>query len=229
MPGMKTYGQFCSIAKALEIVGERWTPLIMRELICGSSRFNEIHRGVPRISPSLLSKRLNVLEQAGIVRRAEETGGYQLTPAGWELKPVIEMLGVWGQRWVRGQLSDDDFDPDLLMWDIRRRINLEHFPQHRTCICFEFSDMPREKALYWLVGSADGVELCITEPGYDVDLFVTTDVRTMTRVWNGDLTLTSKIEDGSIDLHGQSKLREEFHSWLRLSLFANVERAAKGD
>ena len=226
---MKTYGQFCSIAKALEIVGERWTPLIMRELICGGSRFNEIHRGVPRISPSLLSKRLNLLEQAGIVERVKETGGYQLTPSGWELKPVIEMLGVWGQRWVRGRLSDEDFDPDLLMWDMRRRINLEKFPQTRTCICFEFTDMPRDKALYWLVGSSQGVELCITEPGFDVDLYVTTDVRTMTRVWNGDLPLADKIEDGSIDVHGPSNLRGAFHSWLKLGMFADVEPVAKGN
>lgn len=222
---MKAYGQFCSIAKALEIVGERWTPLIMRELICGSSRFNEIQRGVPRISPSLLSKRLNDLERAGVVRRSEETGGYELTTAGWELKPVIETLGIWGQRWVRGQLRDDDFDPDLLMWDLRRRINLEAFPASRTCIRFEYPEMPRKKSLYWLVGSSQGVELCISDPGFEVDLFVTTDVRTMTLVWTGDLALAQKIEDGSIDLHGSSELRAAFCSWLQLNMFAGVASA----
>lgn len=220
---MKGYGQFCSIAKALEVVGERWTPLIMRELICGSSRFNEIHRGVPRISPSLLSKRLNDLERAGVVRRTETTGGYELTAAGWELKPVIETLGVWGQRWVRGQLGNDDFDPDLLMWDLRRRINLSAFPDTQTCVCFEFTDVPREKSRYWLVGSSQGVELCVSDPHFDVDLFVTTDVRTMTLVWNGDLPLVGKVEDGSIDLHGPSKLRAAFRSWLQLSLFAGIQ------
>ncbi len=224
---MKSYGQFCSIAKALEIVGERWTLLIMRELICGSSRFNDIQRGVPRISPSLLSKRLSFLEGEGIIERVETTGGYQLTAAGWELKPVVEMLGVWGQRWVRGRLNDNDFDPDLLMWDMRRRIALEKLPPTRICLCFVFTDAPREKASYWLVGSPDGVELCVAEPGFDVDLFITTDVRTMTKVWNGDSALADKIRDGAIDLYGPSNLRQQFPSWLRLGMFAHVGTAAE--
>ena len=129
---MKSYGQFCSIAKALEVVGERWTPLILRELICGSSRFSEIHRGVPRISPALLAKRLSDLEKSGVISRVAASGGYELTPAGWEIKPVIESLGVWGQRWVRGQLSPEEFDPDILMWDMRRRIDLNVFPHEKT-------------------------------------------------------------------------------------------------
>ena len=161
---MKSYGQFCSIAKALEIVGERWTPLIVREFICGSARFSEIHRGIPRISPSLLTKRLTDLEKAGVIRKVEETVGYELTQAGWELKPMVETLGVWGQRWVRGQLSDDVLDPDLLMWDVRRRINVEAMPASRTCLCFEFTDAPDNASLYWLVKSETGVELCITDP-----------------------------------------------------------------
>lgn len=225
MRDMKSYGQFCSIAKALEIVGERWTLLILRELICGGCRFNEIHRGVPRISPSLLSKRLNFLERQEIIERVVATGYYRLTPAGWELKPIVEALGVWGQRWVRGRLIDDDFDPDLLMWDMRRRIDLEKLPPTRLCLCFAFTHAPREKASYWLVGSPDGVELCVTEPGFDVDLFITTDVRTMTKVWNGDLSLADKIAYGSIDLHGPSELRAQFPSWLRLGMFAHVEPA----
>ena len=222
---MTAYGQFCSIAKALEVVGERWTPLIMRELICGSSRFNEIHRGVPRISPSLLSRRLSSLERAGVIRRVAATGGYELTAAGWELKPVVETLGVWGQRWVRGQLSDEDFDPDLLMWDMRRRINLAAFPASQTCVSFEFTDVPPEKSRYWLVGSSQGVDLCISDPRFDVDLFVTTDIRTMTLVWNGDLALAKMVEDGSIDLHGPRALRRAVPSWLQLNMFAGIEPA----
>ncbi len=222
---MKGYGQFCSIAKALEIVGERWTPLIIRELICGSSRFNEIHRGVPRISPSLLSKRLSGLEQTGIIKRVKETGGYELTSSGWELKPLIEALGVWGHRWVRGQLSDDDLDPDLLMWDMRRRINLAAFPDTQICVCFVFTDVRPRKSHYWLVGSSQGVELCISDPSLDVDLFVVTDLRTMTSVWNGDLALAKKVQDGSIDLHGPRPLQQKFGSWLQLNMFASVEPA----
>ena len=154
----KSYGQFCSIAKALEVVGERWTPLVLRELICGSSRYNEIQRGMPRISPALLSKRLNALERAGVIKRDRNTGGYALTEAGWELKPVIEQLGVWGQRWVRGRLADEQFDPDLVMWDMRRRVNLEVFPHTRTCLEFGFIDQPEGKRRYWLVGDRGGLE-----------------------------------------------------------------------
>jgi len=222
---MDAYGQFCSISKALEVVGERWSPLILREMICGSSRFNEIHRGVPRMSPTLLSKRLNKLEKAGVIARDEETGGYVLTSAGWELKPVIESLGVWGQRWVRGQLSKEDLDPDLLMWDMRRRVDFDQFPSKKTCICFEFADVPNDRSRYWLVGSAGSMELCVTDPGFEVDLFVTTDVYTLTLVWNGDLPLANKVEDGSIDLHGSKELRTAFQSWWLLSLFAGVAQA----
>lgn len=222
---MKPYGQFSSIAKALEVIGERWTALILRELICGSSRFSEIHRGIPRISPSLLAKRLADLERDGVIQRAANTNGYELTQAGWELKPMVETLGVWGQRWVRGQLSDDDLDPDLLMWDIRRRINVAAMPEDRTCVCFEFTDAPENAALYWLVKSDDGVDLCISDPNYDIDLYVTTDVRTMTEVWNGDLPILAAIDRGTIDLHGPNSLRGAFPSWLQLSLFAGIEPA----
>lgn len=223
---MKSYGQFCSIAKALEIVGERWTPLILREMMCGSARFNEIHRGIPRMSPTLLTKRLADLERTGVIRRVERTGGYELTAAGWELKPMVETLGVWGQRWVRGQLSDGELDPDLLMWDIRRRIDIGAMPDPRTCLRFEFSDAPRDTALYWLVKSDEGIELCITDPRYDVDLYITTDVRTMTEVWNGDTPISAAIDDGRIDLHGPTSLGTAFPSWLQLNQFAGVAPAS---
>lgn len=222
---MKTYGQFCSISKALEIVGERWTPLILRELFCGSSRFSEIQRGVPRISPSLLTKRLTALERAGVIERANETGGYALTEAGAELRPMLETLGVWGNRWVRGQLTEQDFDPDLLMWDLRRRIHLSKLPKTKTCVCFEFSDVADAKARYWLLGSRDGVELCVTDPGFDVDLYVNTDVRTLTLAWNGDISLAASIEDGRIELHGGNDMRSAFPSWLQLNQFAAVAAA----
>lgn len=222
---MKPYGQFCSIAKALEVVGERWTPLILRELICGSSRYSEIQRGIPRMSPALLSKRLNDLESAGVIGRDGQTGGYALTKAGWELKPVIEQLGIWGQRWVRGQLSEEDFDPDVVMWDMRRRIDLERFPETHTCLKFEFTEQPEGRRDYWLIGDRGGLELCITDPGYPVDLYVTTDARTMTLVWNGDLPLRQMIEAGRIDLHGPGTLRRAFPGWLQLNMFAGVAPA----
>ena len=222
---MKSYGQFCSIAKALEVMGERWTPLILRELICGSSRYNEIHRGIPRISPTLLSKRLNDLERKGVIERDLTTGSYALTKAGWELKPVIEQLGVWGQRWVRGQLTEDDFDPDPVMWDMRRRIDLEIFPETKTCLQFEFTGEPEGKRHYWIVGDRMGLELCITDPGHPIDLYITTDARTMTLVWNGDLPLQKMITEKRIELHGRSDLCRAFPKWLQLNIFAGVPSA----
>lgn len=224
---MKPYGQFCSIAKALEVMGERWTPLILRELVCGSSRYSEIHRGVPRISPTLLSKRLADLGRAGVIVRDARTGDYALTTAGWELKPVIEQLGVWGQRWVRGQLTEEDFDPDVVMWDLRRRIDLNYFPESRTCLKFEFIGEPEGKRHYWVVGDRRGLELCITDPGYPVDLYITTDAKTMTLVWNGDLPLRQMIEDGRIDLHGPTELSRAFPAWLQLGMFAGVPAAVE--
>jgi DNA-binding HxlR family transcriptional regulator len=224
MAMMKSYGQFCSIAKALEVVGERWTPLVLRELICGASRYNEIQRGVPRISPTLLSKRLSDLERAGVIAR-DPAGRYALTEAGRELKPVIEQLGVWGQRWARGRLADEDFDPDLLMWDMRRRIDLERFPKTGACLKFEFTDCPKGKRHYWLVGDEVGLDLCVSDPGHPVDLYVTCDIRTMTRVWNGDLPLRKMISDGKIELHGPLALRRAFPGWLMLGIFAAVPAA----
>ncbi len=222
---MTAYGQFCSIAKALEVFGDKWTPLIVRELVCGSSRFSEIHRGVPRISPTLLSRRLAALVEAGVVHRKSGNDGYELTEAGAELQPILELLGVWGQRWVRGQLSDADFDPDLLMWDMRRRIDFGVFDTLRICIRFEYTDTKPGKSLYWLVGTTAATELCTSDPGFEVDLYVTTDIRTMIQVWNGDQTLSRAISTGAIDLHGAQEMRKKFKDALLLNLFAGVAEA----
>lgn len=222
---MKTYGQFCSIAKALEVVGERWSPLILRELMCGSHRFSEIHRGIPRISPSLLSKRLGELEQAGVIARDAASGGYTLTAAGMDLQPVIEQLGVWGQRWVRGQLNDEDFDPDVVMWDMRRRIDLSMLPSTQICLHFRIQDHSARPRQYWIIGDQNGVELCISDPGQDPDLFITTDPKTLTYIWNGDLALLTAIDDGRVELHGSRALTKIFCRCLLLSRFAEVPAA----
>ncbi|MBI1220572.1 MAG: transcriptional regulator [Rhodobacteraceae bacterium] len=216
---MKGYGQFCFIAKALEIVGERWTPLILRELMCGATRFSDLQRGLPRLSPSLLSRRLGALARSGVVCRTAG-GGYALTPAGAELRPVIEALGFWGQRWVGGSLAAEDYDPDVLMWDMRRRIAQDQLPPGRTCICFAFRDAAPDRQHYWLLAAPQQVDLCITDPGVKVDLLVATDVRTMVQVWNGDCPLGARLRDGSIDLQGPRPLVAAFPGWLRLSLFA---------
>lgn len=223
---MKGYGQFCPLALAAEILTERWTPLVLRELILGAHRFNDIHRGVPRMSPSLLSLRLKSLEKAGIVeRRREHTGSeYVLTEAGRELSPLMVGLGKWGKRWLPATLGRSDADPRLILWDLHRRMNLGRMPAARIVIEFEFTDQPKAKRYAWIVGNSTGVELCITDPGLEVDLFVTTDSRTITWVWYGDIPLTQALSNGSIELHGPRKLRRAFPSWLQLSVLASVPR-----
>ncbi|MFP3921780.1 MAG: winged helix-turn-helix transcriptional regulator [Dichotomicrobium sp.] len=223
---MKGYGQFCPLALASEIVGERWTPLVLRELILGSTRFNDIHRGVPRMSPALLSRRLKTLEHAGIVerRRDDARTDYVLSEAGKALAPTIQSLAVWGKQWLPATLSEDRADPDLVMWDMHRRMNLDKLPGKRTVIQFEFTDQPAAKRLRWIVGETGGVELCITDPGFDVDLFVETDSRTVTSVWYGDIPLDRAIADGAIELHGPRQLCKAFPSWLQLNMLAEIPR-----
>jgi DNA-binding HxlR family transcriptional regulator len=223
---MKGYGQFCPLALAAEIVGERWTPLVLRELMVGARRFNDIQRGVPRMSPSLLSRRLKTLERAGIVERRQSGGRTEYVPtdAGQELMPTIESLAHWGKRWLPATLSADNADPDLIMWDMHRRLALDRMPETRTVIRFEFADQPKAKRMRWIVGDVRGVELCITDPGFDIDLFVATDSRTVTSVWYGDIPLKRAISDGSIELHGPRHLCDAFPSWLQLNLLAHVAR-----
>jgi DNA-binding HxlR family transcriptional regulator len=223
---MKGYGQFCPLALASEIVGERWTPLVLREIMLGARRFNDIHRGVPRMSPALLSRRLRRLESAGIVERRRVAGRieYQLTEAGKELRHAIESLARWGKRWLPATLSRERADPDLIMWDMRRRIEHSRMPDERTVIRFDFEDQPKAKRLRWLVGDREGVELCITDPGFEVDLFVSTDSRTITLVWYGDIPLRRALADGQIELHGPRDLCRAFPGWLQLNLLADIPR-----
>jgi len=223
---MKGYGQFCPLAMASEVVGERWTPLILRELMLGSRRFNDIHRGVPRMSPSLLSRRLKTLEKAGIVERRREGGRteYLLTAAGEELAPTIQDLAVWGKRWLPATLSRDNTDPDLIMWDMHRRMAIDRMPAACTVLQFDLVDQPEARRYRWIVGSSSGVDLCITDPGYEVDIVVATDSRTLTRVWYGDIPLRKAIADNGIKVHGPRHLREAFPTWLKLSMVADVPR-----
>lgn len=224
---MKGYGQFCPLALATEIVGERWTPLVLRELLLGSRRFNDIHRGLPRMSPALLAKRLRTLEEAGIVARGvTPTGGarYEPTEAGLALAPAIESLSLWGKTWLPATLSDENADPDLVMWDLHRSIDPAVLPSERTVIRFDFTDQPKVRRCRWLVGDASAVELCVTEPGFEIDLLVTTDSRTITWVWYGDIPLKEALGDGRIQLDGPRRLCDAFPSWMPLSMLASVPR-----
>lgn len=225
---MKGYGQYCPMALACEIVGERWTPLVLRELMSGRRRYNEIHRGLPRMSPALLTQRLRTLVEAGIVRRRRARPGgaieYVLTDSGAALAPVLEGLAVWGKTWLPSTLSRIEPDPDLIVWDMHRRFELRRMPEERIVLRFEFTDQPSRKRYRWIMGDRAGVELCITDPGHEVDLYVETDARTITGVWYGDIPLRRAIAERRIRLHGPRRLREMFPSWLMLNELASTPR-----
>lgn len=225
-----SYNQFCPVSMAAEIICSRWTLLVLRELMMGSSRFNELRRGVPSMSPALLSKRLRELEAAGIVMRAaaeRESGAheYHLTAAGTELRPIIEAIGVWGHRWVTTEATLKNLDSNLLMWDIRRNIDTDPMPPRRNTIQFIFKDRPASERNYWLiVEPGKQVDLCLVDPGFDVDLYVSTDLQSMTEIWLGYKTIDQMSNDGRLVLTGSSKLAADLRTWLKLSAFANFEK-----
>ncbi len=228
---MKRYGQFCPVAKACEIVAERWTPLVLRELLCGSTRFSELQRGVPLMSRTLLAQRLRELEDAGVVASAPRARGrgreYRLTAAGEEIQSVISGLGEWGQRWARRRIDPADLDGELLAWDIHRRLNVDRLPARRVVVRFDLRGVPRHqpgRKTWWLVLTRPDVDLCLKDPGYDVDLTVDADLAALTRVWMGDMPLGDALRAGLIRLDGSRDLVRAFPDWLGLSTFAGVER-----
>lgn len=229
---MAGYGQFCPVAKACEVLAERWTPLVLRELLCGSTRFSELQRGVPLMSRTLLARRLRDLESAGVVRSAPKAVGrgreYHLTRAGEELRPVIEGLGVWGQRWAMDHLQPGDLDPALLGWDVHRRIVTERLPPQRVVVRFDFRAVPRRwhaRRTLWLVLQRSGVDVCLKDPGFEVDVVVDADLPAFTRVWMGEVPMGDALRSGAVTLDGPRALVRALPSWLGLSLFAGVSRA----
>lgn len=222
---MPSYGQFCPVAKAMEVLDERWTLLIVRELLLGSTRFNELRRGVPKMSPALLSKRLRALERAGVVRRTEERGrsSYGLTESGLELRPIVDALGSWGVRWV-GVLGEEDLDPHLLLWDIRRTVPLDRWPRARTVVAFRFDDVPVKTRDWWLCVNGEDVDVCDADPGYDVTARVETSLRTLTGVWRGDLTWNQALRAGDLRLDAPGVVRRQIPGWIGQSLLSAVPR-----
>lgn len=225
---MEGYGQFCPVSKAAEVVCQRWTPLILRELLVGSSRFNELRRGVPTYSPALLSKRLKDLERAGVVERslADGTVSYRLTNAGRELLPIIQGLGEWGQRWVRTDYRSDELDPGLLLWDVRRNLAPGGLGAGTVTIQFKFPAVPAKRRFFWLVVDDHDVDLCLTDPGRTVDVTLEADLRALTEVWMGDARFLDAVADGRITLRGPSRLVRRIPGWFgQHPLFAKVHPA----
>ena len=222
---MKGYSQFCPVAKGAEVFNERWTPLIIREMMCGSTRFNDLKRGNPMMSPSLLSQRLKFLEQAGVVEKivSDEGTEYVLTKSGQDLGDIVVRLGLWGLEWARSRLTEEDYDPQLLMWDIRRRIDVSGFPDTRVVIGFMFLDMPPKKRAYWLIVDRREVDLCIKYPGFENDLEFVTTSKTMADIWMGYTTMKQAIRDKRLELRGLKGLKSTIDDWFSYSLFANPD------
>jgi DNA-binding HxlR family transcriptional regulator len=222
------YKQFCPVAMAAEVLCTRWTMVLVRELVAGTTRFNDLRRGVPKMSPALLSTRLKELEMAGIVERRPvpaEKGvyGYHLTDAGKDLRPLVETLGLWGQKWVESSATLKNLDPSLLMWDMRRNLNPAPLPDRRVVVQFEYADLPASKSHWWLVVEPKGeVDLCWSDPGFEIDLYLTTDLRTMTAIWMGLETVDGASD--KIEVLGAKGLRETMQVWLGLSPFAKQRK-----
>ncbi len=221
-----SYQQFCPVAMAAEILCNRWTIVLLRELCAGSTRFNDLRRGVPRMSPALLSTRLKELESHGVLKRTlmqkrPEIFDYRLTKSGEELLPVVEAIGIWGHRWVESDPSLENLDVSLLMWDMRRNLNVEPLPSRRITIHITYPELPQARQNWWLlIDPTHGVDLCSVDPGFDVDLFSRSDLRTMTAIWMGLDTVSKAISDDRLTLSGDREIAKDMQQWLGLSPFA---------
>lgn len=224
------YGQFCPIAKATEIIGEKWTVLIIRELLMGGTRFNELQRGLSLISPTILTKRLNSLVDEGLVVKKKIPGqqGYEYFPtdACKELLPVIKSLGDWGMRWARDNLLDTDYDVGLLMLYLQRSVLPDKLIGNETVIRFKFTDI-KSPADWWLVAAGDEVDVCNKDPGKDVDVYFTCTVRTMVEIWMGDLAYKKAIKDGLLTAVGPQAFVRNIFTWMNSSIFADLPAASE--
>ena len=227
-----SYQQFCPVAMAAEILCTRWTIILLREMFAGSTRFNELRRGVPRMSPALLSQRLKELESAGIVTRAASATDpgvfeYQLTESGRELGPLVEAFGIWGQRRIESKLSLAHLDVDLLMWDMRRSLNTTPMPARRCVVEFVYPKLPATQRRWWLIVDPEaGVDLCKVDPGFEVDLYVSVDLRSMTAIWLGLDTVRAAVASQRMILTGSRQLAASMQIWLGLSPFAKERKLA---
>lgn len=224
----ESYRQFCPVAMAAEVFCTRWTPLILRELLSGSTRFNELRRGLPRISPTLLSKRLKQLEAAGVIAhtasKGEESGEYRLTESGESMRDVVFNLGLWGHRWVETDSSLRNLDPSFLMWDMRRNIDPAPMPPGRRVIQFVYPEQKPGDGHWWLIIENGLTDLCKIDPGFEIDLYVFTDLRTMTAIWMGFTTVEDEASAGRLRLTGNKTLKSAMQKWLGLSVFAGYQK-----
>lgn len=219
---MATYSQYCPIAKAVEVVGERWSILIIREMLIGAGRFNEIARGLPGISRSLLSKRLKQLDASGLIEHND--GLYRLTASGHELAPLIFGLGDWAEKWILTDPEPEEMDPTLLIWWGHSRLRTWLLPPGRNVLEFRFSDDERR---YWLVVEPEGTSICEEDPGFGVDAVVETDVRTLHRLWNGRIAFQDALRDRLVRLGGHTALQKVLPEVLSIITLGEMSEAAR--
>ncbi len=223
------YGQFCPVAKATEVLGERWTLLVVRELLAGATRYGELQRALGRVSPSVLSARMKALSEHGVVERVVSGAGgtpeYRLTAAGRELGPIVESIGTWGQRWVRSRMTRDELDVELLMLHVTRQLDTAAFPLAHGVAAFVFSDLRGPLRRFWILIDAGGTELCASPPGRSVDVTVTTTLRALAEAFSGDTTLGAALDQGRLGVEGAPKLVRSVTRWLKPSPFAGVPSA----
>lgn len=223
---MRSYNQFCPVAKAAEIFCERWTALIIRDLAAGPMRFGQLQRGVPLASPTVLSRRLRQLEAEGIVARrplsSQRGWHYELTESGREFVPLVMALGVWGQRWSRRDLAENEIDLGLLLWALEKGAHPESLGDQRTVIELEFSDQPSHKRRWWFLNEDGRCELCVEPPDRAADLYVETALPDMIRIWRGDITLDAALAHERLIVHGPTPLARAFRKWLGIAPIADV-------
>lgn len=224
---MKSYGQFCSVARALDLLGERWTLLIVRELLSGTTRFNDVRRGIPRISRTMLAARLRELVDARVITRASGDDGptYALTAAGRELAAMVGQLGAWGQRWLPRTLPAEELDVDALIWDIRRRIRVDALPMAPLVARIEVSEPPKRTTVRYLLLRRSEVSLCTANPGFPEELRIAAPLRTLTAWWRGDLSLARARAAGMV-IDGRRDRVRAFPAWFERYVFADVAPAA---
>ena len=223
-----SYGQFCPISKAMEVLGERWTLLLVRELVMGATRFSEFQRALRQMSPSLLTKRLKQLEDEGLVVKRKIPGqkGYEYfaTESCLELLPIIEQIGHWGMRWARHRLTEEDYDLDLLMLYLERSIQPDKLIGSETVIRFNFRDV-EEYPSWWIVVEGESKDVCVHDPGKEVDVYFNTNLKTMCQLWMGEVSYKRAIADGKLQLLGIPALTKNVEAWMSPSLFAGVPPA----
>lgn len=224
------YGQFCPIAKATEIIGEKWTLLIIRELLMGGTRFSELQRGLSLISPTILSRRLDSLAEHGLVMKKKIPGqkGHEYFPTEScrELLPVILALGEWGMRWARANLSENDYDVGLLMLYLKRSIRPDKLVGKETVIRFHFTDIDDYRD-WWIVAKGEELDLCVNDPGREVDVHFTTSVKTMADIWMGEDSYRKALAAGTLKLVGNRALTRNVSAWMANSVFAGLPAASE--